>query len=116
MKALGFEITKQHIMDVMKQFDPQNTGYISFNDFITLMTDRITSRDPMEEIALAFKLFDDDDSGLITLDKLKRVAMQLGEDLTDEELKSMIEEFDKDMDGCIDQKEFAAIMTQAALF
>lgn len=116
MKALGFEVTKQHVLEAMRQYDPSGTGYISYNDFISLMTEKIVTRDPMEEIALAFKLFDDDDSGRITEEKLKRVALQLGEDLTDEEIKSMIEEFDKDMDGAIDHKEFAAIMSQAALF
>lgn len=99
MKALGFEVSKQHVLETIKTYDPQGTGFISYNDFVSLMTEKIASRDPMEEIALAFKLFDDDDSGKITPEKLKRVAMQLGEDLADEEIKSMIEEFDKDMDG-----------------
>ena len=43
-----------------------------------------------------FKLFDDDNSGTITFKNLQRVARELGETLTDDELQEMIDEADRD--------------------
>lgn len=66
---------------------------------LTPVGEKILKRDPMEEIRRAFKLFDDDGTGKISFRNLKRVAKELGENLTDEELHAMIEEFDMDGDG-----------------
>ena len=42
------------------------------------------------EIEDAFTLFDVNNDGVITLDDLRKVANDLGEDMTEEELKEMI--------------------------
>jgi len=45
----------------------------------------------MEEIKRAFQLFDDDNTGKITLRNLRRVAKQFGDRLEDEELYVVFE-------------------------
>ncbi|EJT52464.1 hypothetical protein A1Q1_03980 [Trichosporon asahii var. asahii CBS 2479] len=74
------------------------------------VTEKILARDPLEELRRAFALFDDDKTGRISLRNLRRVAKELGEQIGDEELQAMIDEFDMDGDGEISQEEFIAIM------
>lgn len=81
-----------------------------------LMTGKISERDPREEILKAFRLFDDDSTGKISLKNLKRVARELGETMTDEELQEMIDEADRDGDGEINEEEFIRIMKKTNLF
>ncbi|CAL8269077.1 unnamed protein product [Boreogadus saida] len=60
---------------------------IDFNDFLSMMTPKMSEKDFTEEILKAFRLFDDDCTGRISFKNLKRVAKELGENLTDEELQ-----------------------------
>jgi len=52
----------------------------------------------------AFKVFDKDGSGTISSEEIAHVMASFGETLSDEELKIMMEEVDKDGNGTIDCK------------
>merc|ERR1711939_423140 len=73
-------------------------------------------KDSREEIGKAFRLFDDDETGKISFKNLKRVAKELGERMTDEELQEMIDEADRDGDGEVNEEEFLRIMKKTNLF
>ena len=68
-------------------FNKDNSGKLTFDGFLSLMASKMSEKDTKEEILKAFKLFDDDDTGKISFENLKRVANELGESLTDEELQ-----------------------------
>jgi centrin-1 len=55
-------------------------------------------------------------AGFITFKNLKRVAKELGENLTDEEIQEMIDEADRDGDGQVSEEEFFRIMKKTSLF
>ncbi|XP_048874825.1 centrin-3 isoform X1 [Brienomyrus brachyistius] len=99
MRALGFDVKKSDVLKILKDYDREGSGKITFDDFNEVVTEKMLERDPQEEIMKAFKLFDDDDSGKISLRNLRRVARELGENISDEELRAMIDEFDTDGDG-----------------
>ena len=70
----------------MREYDRDGVGQIEYPDFLEIMTHKISERDPIEEILKAFKLFDEDNSGKISLRNLRRVSRELGENLSDDEL------------------------------
>ena len=88
MRALGFEPRKEEIKKMVCEVDKDNTGSLTFDNFLSLMARKISEKDSKEEILKAFKLFDDDETGKISFENLKRVAKELGENLTDEELQA----------------------------
>jgi centrin-3 len=57
-----------------------------FSNVVSLVSERILARDPMDEIRRAFQLFDDDNTGKISLRNLRRVAKEIGDRLEDDEL------------------------------
>ena len=63
----------------------------------------------------AFRIFDDDDSGKISTENLKKVAIELNENVSDQELKDMIKEADLNGDGEVDIEEFIQMMRKAKL-
>lgn len=116
IRALGFEPKKEEIKRMIAEIDKDGSGRISFNDFLHLMTMKMAEKDTKEEILKAFRLFDDDDTGKISFKNLKKVARELGERLTDEELHEMIDEADLNNDGEVDQEEFLRIMKKTSLY
>ncbi|KAB0798836.1 hypothetical protein PPYR_06716 [Photinus pyralis] len=116
IRALGFEPKKEEIKKMIADIDPDGTGKLSFEEFLQLMSVKMAEKDSKEEILKAFRLFDDDDTGKISFKNLKRVAKELGENLTDEELQEMIDEADRDGDGEISQDEFLRIMKKTSLY
>ena len=116
MRALGFEPKKEEIKKMISDADKGQGGVIDFSDFLDMMTVKMAERDPREEMLKAFRLFDDDESGKISFKNLKRVAKELGENMTDEEIQEMIDEADRDGDGEICEEEFMRIMKKTNLF
>ncbi|POM68417.1 Ca2+-binding protein/EF-hand superfamily protein [Phytophthora palmivora] len=92
--------------------DKDGSGSIDFEEFLDMMTAKMSDKDSREDIQKVFNLFDDDQTGKISLRNLKRVAKELGETMTDAELLEMIERADTDQDGEINAEEFYAIMTK----
>ncbi|KII94254.1 hypothetical protein PLICRDRAFT_102225 [Plicaturopsis crispa FD-325 SS-3] len=114
MRALGFDMKKAEVLKILRDNDEKGKGLMHYDSFIKIMSELILARDPMDEIRRAFQLFDDDNTGKISLRNLRRVAKEIGDKLEDDELQAMIDEFDLDQDGEINEQEFFAIMTDDA--
>lgn len=107
MKALGFTDTSSaHVQEMMQGVDKDHDGHIDFDEFLGMMTSKMQSRSPQADVLKAFSLMDIDEKGVLTAKDLKRVALQLGESVTDEDVKTMIELATGSPDGEVTKEQF----------
>ena len=77
------------------------------NSFI----DSLTSEQILE-FREAFQAFDKDGNGSITTKELGTVMRSLGQNLSESEIKEIIDEVDEDKNGTIDFQEFLSLMAR----
>ena len=113
LSNLGIDAKNQTLQNMMNDIDKNQSGTIDFNEFIELMTAKFSDKDTPEDLRKVFDLFiGDDTADKIEFKHLKRVAKELGENISDEELNEMIVRADTDRDGKVSFEEFFAIMTK----
>ena len=76
MRALGFEFKKEELKKMISDIDNDGNGSIEFGEFLEMMTGKMGEKDTREDIEKVFKLFDDDNTGKISLRNLRRVAQE----------------------------------------
>uniref|UniRef100_A0A7R9V3B1 Caltractin n=1 Tax=Chlamydomonas euryale TaxID=1486919 RepID=A0A7R9V3B1_9CHLO len=106
MKALGFEQTKEEVRKTVWEIDSDGSGTISFEEFVSLVTKQSQGKDKKQELKEAYKLFDQEPKGHISLVDLQRAADELGENVDNEQLQSMLEVADHDGDGLVSLADF----------
>ena len=119
MRALGFEVTKDEVKALEKKYAVAKAPdklQIPFDAFSVAMTERMLGRDSRDEIAKAFALFDEEKTGKISIEQLRKVSKELGENMTDAELEEMINEADSNGDGLVTLDDFIRVMLSTALF
>ncbi|KAL1920842.1 uncharacterized protein VTP21DRAFT_11477 [Calcarisporiella thermophila] len=116
LRALGIEPKRDELQQLTREVDPDSTHIVEFDRFLELAARKLSERDINSEIIKIFRLFDDDNTGRISFRNLKRVAREVGEPITDEELREMLEEADRDGDGEVSEEEFVRIMKKTGLF
>lgn len=85
---------------------------IDFDTFLGHIVERLGNRDSREGIQRILDLFDDDGSGTITIKKLARVARELGESMTEEELAEAIKRCSSDSSEELTFDDFYKVMTR----
>ena len=63
---------------MISDLDADGSGQIDFEEFIRLMTARISEKDSRDDVRKVFNLFDDEKTGYISIKNLRRVAKELG--------------------------------------
>ena len=92
--------------------DKKKSVNMDLEQLLDIMMAIMSDKDTIEDITKVFRLFDDDGTGNITLRNLRRVAKELGETMTDEELQEMIDRADSNGDSAVTMDDFYNIMTK----
>ena len=124
LRALGFEPQKEEIKKLVSDQnnniahrdkdrdsrDKEGQVTIDFNDFLDIMTTKMSERDSEQELSKAFILFGQSKDH-ITFEDLKTIARELGENMSDDELKEMMFEANRhDREGNVTREEFMNIL------
>ncbi|GJY15043.1 probable calcium-binding protein CML20 [Tanacetum coccineum] len=110
MRALGFEMTKEQLDQMIADVDRDGSGAIDFDEFVYMMSDKIGERSNKQELTKAFNIIDHDKNGKISISDIKNIAKELGVRFTDAEINAMVEEADRDDDGEVSKEEFMRMM------
>ena len=95
----------QGVYEVMTELDNprnKNLGGASFNDFCQTVNNRIPERETTEDLRRVFNLFLDDPNATTTsLQSIKKVTEELGENIDELELGAMLNKVSKTGDKLI---------------
>ena len=125
LRALGFEPAKQEIKRLISgqnqnaqgrdnDKDKEGIVTIDFEDFKDIMTTKMSERDGEHQLEKAFILFSQDKDH-IDFDDLQAIAQELGENMSEDELRQMIYEAESDRPeeertGTVSKEDFLQIL------
>ena len=115
MQALGFDPKNPEVQRILEKLDKHNKP-LSFEEYMDVMIDKEESKDPENEMRKAFKVLCEEGTDKITLKSLSKICNDLGEKISEEELKEMIIEADKDQDDVVGEEDFIKIMQKTGMF
>lgn len=107
LRRYGSTLKDTEIRDLMEAADIDNSGTIDYGEFIAA-TVHLNKLEREEHLIAAFRYFDKDDSGHITVDELQQACQD--HNINDVIIEDIIKEVDQDNDGTIDYGEFVAMM------
>lgn len=116
VKSLTPDISDDNLQILVSSLDINDNGNIDYTEFLTgcLLRKSFSNSGYLES---AFKHFDKDDSGFITVNEVREVLNggEIVHKLSTNDIEEMIADIDKNKDGCLDYREFIDMMTQRSL-
>ena len=99
MHSLGFDNKNPTIYQVVVDLDTpesEKNGGISFDDFINAINNKLGEKETEDGYRRLFDLIiDDPNADTITINSLRKITRELGDNMSDEELKDLIEKTSK---------------------
>lgn len=110
MKQTSKSFIEADLQDLLNEVDINEKGQINCKTYIDIISKLNRKNDTDDEIIEVFKIFDKDNSGLISTKKIMDVFLKIDENIKEEEVLQMIKECDIDQDGYLNFEEFCLLM------
>lgn len=110
MHVLGKDPAPAILQDMINQADIDGNGTIDIEAFVAMMTRQAKESETEAEMIEAFKLFDKDEDGKITVAELNHIMREMGEIISQEDFDEMVAYANASEDGLIDYAELVRLM------
>ena len=110
LKSLGQVHSEKELQEMTAEVDADGNGIVDFPELLSLIARKMADADTDNEVRIAFKVYDRNNTGEIEIEDLKKVMTNLGDKLTNDEIQTIIREADCNGDGVIDNEEFIRMM------
>eukprot|EP00931_Biecheleriopsis_adriatica_P074658 TRINITY_DN4866_c0_g1_i4.p1 TRINITY_DN4866_c0_g1~~TRINITY_DN4866_c0_g1_i4.p1 ORF type:complete len:218 (+),score=38.50 TRINITY_DN4866_c0_g1_i4:49-702(+) len=107
-QCIGTAPSQKVLNELMQECDADGNGEIDLEEFTALLAKNMSKND--DYLLEAFKIFDRDDNGIISVAELKYVVQNLEFPPPDDQLERMIHQVDAKHDGNLCYVEFIALM------
>lgn len=112
-KALGINLSKSELDDIIDEYSDGNNYKFNFNLFCKIYSDFINTHPPSEDdLNEAFKIFDSDNDGIIPHLEMRYFMKNFSDNLKDSEIDELLKEIDINNNGLINYKEFVKLIKE----
>ncbi|XP_078392184.1 calcium-binding protein 5-like [Cetorhinus maximus] len=117
MRTMGYMPTEMELIELSQQINMNLGGKVDFDDFVQLMAPKLLEETAgmigVKELRDAFREFDTNGDGEITLNELRHAMKKLvGEQLSAVEIEDVVKEADVNGNGTVDFEEFVRMMSR----
>ena len=90
MKELKFDENEPVVFDIMSEIESETKNPISYDEFVDKLTEKLQDRESQKATERVYDLFVEDPKGTLTYEVLKKVAVETGDNASDEDLRRLI--------------------------
>ena len=113
LSMMGMKVKPSALREIIEDIDEDGSGLLEFGEFCQLAAKFLVEEDEealKKELKEAFRIYDKEQLGYISIETLKEILRELDNKLTEDDLDSIIEEVDEDGSGTLDFDEFMEMM------
>jgi len=90
MKELKFDENEPVVYDIVSEIESETKTPVSYDDFVDKLTEKLQDRESQKATERVYDLFVEDPKGTLTYEVLKKVAVETGDNASDEDLQRLI--------------------------